>query len=135
MRFACKFERWVGAAPAGAIALGADAAPTWAVPGPVDRAVNQRAFAGAAAPVTTLWVGVRAPAGAGTLTVDVYMREELTESWLLLGAALTVTPGTLSKIALPAIFGASEAIDLALVVADPGGLPNGQYVIVATASA
>lgn len=72
--------------------------------------------------------------GASVLPVDVYTFDQATEQWVVVGSA-DLANGTLAKVtlAVPLERAGSEAVDVYVRIANPGGLTSGVYTILVAA--
>lgn len=140
MRFKTKFSRWVGGG--GTPALGSDSAPTTAVPDPLTQTnLLQSApeeFQGE--PAQRVAITYHGPALAPILPANAYLYEENSARWYKLNSSpISLTAETVTFIDVPVAFEEAARkhgtltspggdISIQLVVADPGGTPNGEYV-------
>jgi len=140
MHFPCKFSRWKGAgAPADAIVLGSDVAPTAYADLRRDSVLNYRPANASGFPAQRVAIVYSPPSGSTSLIATLYAYEANTGKWYRVGpASFTLTPGKITYVdALgllepPAtqanIANASPSgVQMCIVVAD-NAAPDGEHV-------
>jgi hypothetical protein len=137
MRFFKQFSRWKG--PGGTV-LGTDALPTTPPNSSTDNLLISPAASRAGGwPAHRVAVTYHGPAGAPNLPATLVFYESLTGRWYGIGGTVALVPEMVSFFSVlalldPAAVGpdqlnsSSGSLSVTLLVTDPGGTPNGEYV-------
>lgn len=140
MRFPVKFTRWVGAVPAGGIALGTDTVPSIG-PSNQDNLVSARFANINGWPASKLVVGMKGPATVDAKNVSFYIWEERSASWFKLPTTDTLTPDGFVYFTCPTLVDPPQVgsgysdksagcLEVLVIVAANGTIPNGEYTFV-----
>ena len=141
MKFPVKFSRFKGAAPAGSIALGSDAAPTTQLPAAtMDNLLSCRFNNINGWPIHRVAVVYRPPSGALALTAQMWFWESNIGRWFAVGDAKALAANAVTFFDVIGL-GDMPATDTSgntntmgsiaqvLVVTDPGAAPDGEHII------